>query len=346
MAVDILSGIQRIGILKQTNWATPQAASANFQKMPYNRGVTKSNPDIQIDDFQWTSKNGIHHEYERSYTDAVSGLPSINFSGDGLLPILAPHFYASCHAVTEAATTPFKKVFTMGGLTGAIDFAGNSGILHTVATDSIVGSDGELLKNAILNEFTFSIDLNARGISKLPKISGVWVGNEMLTLQNLSGAWVALPTTGFFNGENAGDNTWSLETLTLGSDSINTALLRYFERSVKLNLAADRVGGVAVQYKIMPEITYKLRFAYNSTTYKAFSNYATGARVNFKIQNAVAPPEVKGGIDFTCPYGKLIANPCVYDVDYRAIELSFRAYSNAGATPDTVTLYDAVNWAY
>ena len=91
MATKYLSKTFSYGLLLQTNWATPQAAGANYKTIPYNAGVTIFEPDVRVEGFNTSSQNGIHKEIERVYIDGRSGLPKVNFSMPADLTTLAPH---------------------------------------------------------------------------------------------------------------------------------------------------------------------------------------------------------------------------------------------------------------
>ena len=78
----ILTKAQKVGILTQTAWATPQLASANYKTIQWiNAGIPIPDPNVQIDQFNVTSQNGIHAELERRFLDGASGLSTIPFSG-------------------------------------------------------------------------------------------------------------------------------------------------------------------------------------------------------------------------------------------------------------------------
>ena len=70
MSSKILSKTERFGLLYQADWATPQIAGAAYKLCQWiNAGTPNPNPDVQVDQFNVTSQNGIHYENERFFVD-------------------------------------------------------------------------------------------------------------------------------------------------------------------------------------------------------------------------------------------------------------------------------------
>lgn len=343
MAVKILSKQSRVGILKQAAWATPQAASANFRTLYYNAGSINPNPDVQIDQYNTTSQNGIHTEYERRFIDSLSGLPSISFSGVADKNTIAPHLVAALQAVTEGASSPYVKTISCGGLTSPIDFAGDGGFLHTVAFDiNASADDGVLLKNAIINNLNLSFDFNNRGIARLGQISGTWVGNEMNFEQTLSGTWVTTTLAPYNNTD-----TFSASTLTIDSVVYAAECLRKFELIINNNVTSNckTTGGKANQYDITPDYRATIVLDYNATTEKILKDYTSGARVQMVFKNDIND-DTDGALWITGSYGVLQSNPYIYNGDFIGIGLDIKFYSNAAATPLSVIVVDTLDWSY
>lgn len=343
MAVKLLSKQSRVGILKQANWATPQGASANFRTLYYNAGSVNPNPDVQKDEYNTMSANGIHSEDERTYNDNTSGLPTISFAGVADKYTLAAHLVAAMQGVAEDAGTPFSKALTCGGLTGPIDFSADAGFLHTIAFDiNASADDGQILENAILETFNFNIEFNSRGIARLPQISGTWKGNNLLVEQTLSGTWVDPGITPY--------NTTDLfAPVTFTVDSVNYAAqcIRRFEIAINNSVSSNckTTGGKANQYDTVPDIRSTLILDYNATTEKILGDYKTDALVILNFGNNVTPGTDRY-LNFDGTRGRLMKNPYMYSGDFVGIALDIKWKSYAGATPFSGTIVDTVDWSY
>lgn len=348
MAAEVLAKKQKIGLLQQSkvtnHWAAPADASANYLTLNYNSGVSIPDPDVQVDNFNWTSASTVMKEYTRRYVDSLSGLPKINFTSAATKAVLAPHLTAFFQNVSEGATTPFTKSFDIAS--SVLDFATNEGYLHTIAMYNYDGgesADGAILENALLDTFTFEIMPNNRGVARLANISGTWVGNEMNLEQNLTGTWVAMPTTGFYN---TSSDVFSLSTLTVGATNLASTPYRRFLFSGNNNVSSDvkTTGGKANNYKISPVVTVEVDLPYDSTTYKLLKHYQSGDNVEIAFQNGVGTAD--GHIRFYNEHAVLTGNPFVYEGDYQAIRLPIEFYAPATLNSPMCKMSDAIDWAY
>lgn len=360
----VLGKQSRVGILRQQRttgaatafaaiastdyqWTNPGVAASNYRSVYYNSGSVIPNPDVNVDQYNITSQNGIHTEYERRYVDATSGMPTLSFAGPVDKNTLAPHLIAALQAVSEGAGTPYEKTITCGGLAAPIDFraasASAAGYLHTLAVDvNASADDGLIFKNCILNNFTFSFDFNNRGIARLAQMAGTWISNDVDMEQTLSGTWVA-PTLEPLNTT----ETYSCSTLTIDSVAYATECIRRFDFAVNNNATSNcrTTGGAANQWDITPDYRSTIILDYNSATEKLLMDFQSGARVQM-----VFASDVSSGVDkhlsITGSYGILQSNPFVYNSEYIGIALETKFYSNGGLTPLTVLFDDTLDWGY
>lgn len=372
MSVDIFKGKQKIGILPQTVWGTPVVSSAAFKTLNYDAGVTIVNPDVKVEQLNYTSRAGVIDEYERVFVDGTTGSPTLNFSCVATRKTLALHLIAAMQGVTQGTTPSFQKVITMLASTGQIDFAAitssaSPGKLFTLAIMNESTTDGIILESAILNTLKITFDLNSVGIAKLVKISGSWTGRKVSYNNTLSGTWTGLPSNTFYNN---GD-TFALKNLKLGSTGYSTELVRTLEIDINNNLTVPvRTGGVPAQYHIMPTVEYVVNLGYNASTKSILDQYKNGDLAEIIFANHVVstgsadePPALaEGQLAFytdntardldpgladilTAPaYGILTDNPFKYDGDYLGIGLKIRALSKAGGTPITAVITDNLDW--
>lgn len=342
MAIATLGKKSRIGILKQSAWASPQAANANFITMNYDVG---SIPDPQpaIENINQTSQSGIYMETARVNTDYVAGLKSINFSGLIHQKLFAPHLVSAMQAVTEGATTPYDKAFVMQ-LAAPLDFAADAGYLHTVAFDiGASADDGVILENAITDILNIDFDFNAKGISRFGKMSGTWVGNEMNFEQTLNGSWVAIPTSAYY----ANTDVFSASTFTINGVDYSAQCIRSFGITINNKVSVPcQTAGKASQYRLSPEVTFRIGLeSYNLTTEKILQSYQRGDAVVLTFKNGVTA-DTDGELGFVIASGHLTSNPYNYDGDYVGLTLEAMATKTTGSPLLQVNLTDTVDWGY
>ncbi|MBK7380406.1 MAG: hypothetical protein IPJ03_17610 [Ignavibacteriales bacterium] len=342
MAIAILGKKSRIGILKQTGWASPQAANANFVTMNYDVGSIPD-PKPMIENINQTSQAGIYKETTRMNYDYVSDLKSINFSGLIHQKLFAPHLFAAMQAVTEGATTPYDKAFVMQ-LTAPLDFAADAGCLHTVAFDiGASADDGVILENAVLDTLSIDFDLNAKGMARYGKMTGTWVGNEMNFEQTLNGSWVAIPTIAYY----ANTDAFTASTFTINAVNYAAECIRSFGITINNNVSIPcQTAGKAAQYRMSPMVTFRIGLeSYNLTTEKILQSYQRGDAVVLTFKNGVTA-DTDGELGFVIAAGHLTDNPYVYDGEYVGLTLGAEATKTSGSPLLQVNMTDTVDWAY
>jgi len=352
MAVKILAKKEKLGILPQATWGTPVADAGAFRLCQWiDAGSPNPNPDVQIDQFNVTSQNGIHYESERFFVDATSGLPTIPFSGTCEKATMAMFLVGALQAVSEAVGTPFEKTITCGGLTAPIDFAAGGGELHTVALQQGGGDDSVILSDAIIGNLNIVWDLNARGITRLVNMNGTWVGRLLEYEQTVTdGNWVndTIVQTGFFNNTDTWTTNFSGALLTIGGVDYSAECIRRFELQINNNVTSNckTTGGKAAQYDLAPEYKVILSLDYNATTEKILKDFAEGVTATMNWSNDSADAGTDGKWSMTFPLFRLMSPPKVYRGDFVGVECEFRCYSLAAATPITMYYADAVDYGY
>ena len=351
MAADIHSKDSQVGVGIQAAWATPLTATGVYYLMPYDLTGVSIEPAVEVGLFAYYTAGGIMEENKRKYIEATSGLSKINFAGVAMLERLAPHLVGALQNVTEAAISAYDK--DMKPADTIIDFAADGGRLHTVAAytyDSGAGNrDGVILENAIIDNLTFTVDNNANGISRLARIAGSWIGNELNYDQALGGAgFTALPATPYYFPNSLAPTyaTWVLN-LVINGVTYSATAFRRFEFAINNNVYSDIkvAGGKANNYKMNPEIIYTIDLPYNTTTHRIFDGYIAGGNVAMDFGNGTG--DAGGTIKFDTENGVLIGNPQVYEGEYKAIRIQFKALRpSAGWNAQEVGLCDSVDWGY
>lgn len=354
---DQFSGKQRIGFIQQSkasnHWSAAASESANYKLVNYDKAVTISDPDIQIDQQNFINQRGLISEYERIYVDDQSGMPSLNFSGVATLSLLAPHLVAACQSVTEGATTPFTKTITSGFKAGALSWASNEGYLWTLVDERYDESGGDdldltLIDNALLDTFEFIIEPNNRGITRLARISGTWKGKSARisdgdgAVTALSGTLVDMPTTGFLN-----DGAKFTLNIT-GYGTLSDICFKRFAFRVENNLTSDcrGAGGTANNYKASPKYYVDIDLPYLPTYHDFGDLFKSGTEIAFDLETGSAGNS--GHLKFDCDSAIVLENPFGFDGEYMSRPLRLELLSKSGddQTPFEITLSDAVDWGF
>ena len=351
MSVKVLSKTERFGILKQTNWATPAAANALFKLCQWiNTGSINPNPDVQVDQFNVTSQNGIHYESERFFVDSTSGMATVPFSGTCEKATMAPFLVAAFQVVAEAVGTPFEKTITCGGLTSPIDFAGDAGYVFTIAIDQGGSADdGIIVENCIIDNLNLVWDLNSRGITKLVNMTGAFKGNEINYEQTLNGVWTNTTIAqSFFNNTDAWGVNFGGLLLTIGGVDYSAQCIRRFELQINNNVTSNckTTGGKSNQYDIAPEYKVLLHLDYNEVTEKIIKDYQEGVAATMNWSNDSADTGATGMWSIVFPVLRIMSPPGTYNGIYKAVNLEMRAYSETAATPLTMYYSDSVDYGY
>ncbi len=344
MATKYLAKTFNYGLLVQTNWATPIAASGAFKTIPYNAGSVIFDPNVGVGSFNTSGQSGVHKESERIHIDARSGLSRVSFSMPADITTLAPHLGQALLSVSQAGASAFTKTITCAGLTGTVDFNGDDTKLFTVAQKETAGAhnNGTILENAIIENLNLSWDFLANGTARLMQVSGNWVGNEMNVMQNTSGTWT---TTTFAPMGNT--DLFTASTFTVSGTNYGAENIRRFTFNVANNVTTNSAttAGKPNQYDIAPVYTSKILLDYNDTTDFAVSTLQSGGAVLFTLDSSIAGGS-DGNFTIACPSGVLQSNPHTYNGEFAGIELDVLWDSASAATPITITFTDSIDWGY
>lgn len=347
MAVEIASKNAVYAWLMQTNAATPGGASSTYEVIKFDSGSPQLDADVEYAQNDTTSTVGIMPTRDRSFSDYVSGMPKLNFTMPADLRNLAPLLYLALGTATEVTTTPFQKVITPYGETAVPDYsvASHAGVppLWTLAGyKSDVSSDGFILENCLLNTLSFSIDFNSRGIGKLAKISGQFIGNELnYNVDLLSATFTAITST-WLNGNS------DLFTLNItGIASLTGVCVKRYTLTINNNVTSDckTTGGKANNYKINPEITAEVVIPYNAGTYTMVQGAITdSAESTFTLSKGSTG--VTGYINIATK-GRIVGNPNPADSGgYQDMTLQMRCEKPSSGSQCTVTIADAIDRNY
>lgn len=342
---EILSKIESVGFLKQTNWATPQGASANFKIIQYlNAGTPNANPDVRVENINSTSQNGPGREYERIFVDKTSGLPTIPVAGIADKTTFAGLLAMAMQTAIENATTPYLKTFSHTNT--VIDWVADGGMVFTFALDQQASADdGVILENCVMQNLNLVWDLNQNGSARCLSYSGTVISNEINYEQTFSGTWTnATPSTaGFYNDT----DLWAFSTLSIGGVAYTAQCIKRVEIQISNNFFSDckTTGGKANQYKWRPEINLMIRMAHDSATEKIHKDYQDGERVQAVWANNIAS-STDGHLSFSLPYCVMQSPPKVYEGDYIGLDINAQVLSQGGNAHFTCTLADAIDWAF
>lgn len=338
---------QRIGLLRQTNWATPRSETAAYKTLNYDKGGSIIQPFTVNNQQNYAIGSGTYMETEdRLVNENGIGLSRLPFKSKMSKPLLADHLVAVFQKVTEGALTPYTKTF-MPVDNPQIDFSADSGFIYTLAGDTwnngADAGDGFLLKGALLDKLTLKVDNMGEGLAHFFDIEGEWVGNVCVLEKYLSGTWVAKPTDSFYNTK-----TMRFKAdLTVGAVSkISDICWQSFEMSIMNNIASECVTDKINNYFLKTVIDVTIRIKYTDATYGMFSAYQAGTNFALDFYNSDTTADADGEIAFTLPKGYLLENPKVVNGDYFGLELKARIIKPTAAWSTLVTFTDAIDGAY
>lgn len=330
----------------QSDAATPGGASSTYEVIKFDSGSPQLDADVEYAQNDTTSTVGIMPTRDRSFSDNVSGLPKLNFTMPADLRNLAPLLYLALGTATEVTTTPFQKVITPYGETAVPDYsiASHAGVppLWTLSGyKSDVNSDGFILENCLLNTLSLSIDFNARGVGKLVRLSGQFVGNELNYNVDLSGATFTAITSTWLNASS------DLFTLNIaGIASLTGVCVKRYTLTINNNVTSDckTTGGKANNYKINPEITAEVVIPYNAGTYGALSTATDGIEATFTLSKGSSGST---GYVNIATKGRIVGNPNPADSNgYQDMTLMMRCEKPSSGSQCTVTIADAIDRNY
>lgn len=333
----------KIGLLKQTNWATPWDATANFKTINANTGIT-FDPAVFISEFNSaTGSTGLMTQESRKYVDGISGMPSVTYSCPATLALLTDHLVAAFQYCSEDALTPFAK--RIKPVNAFVDFKSDGGYEWTLAFtpsgDAV--ADSIILENAVIDSLEFTIDRLANGVQQLANLNVTWKGNEMNFGQNISGTWVAAPTTGYLNSSTL---SFTLD-LTVNSTLHSDLCWRRFTMKMINNFDSDckTTGGKVNNYNMMkPELIFEIDVPYNSSTYVILPSYKAGdnAIVNFYNGTGAA----SGELNITSTKNTLTANPLQSENDKSVLKIQVKADQPTAGYGSVIQWTDVIDGGY
>jgi hypothetical protein len=247
--------------------------------------------------------------------------------------------YLVTQNVSEAATTPYTKTFTLTNTTTQPDFTANAGMFATIGIKDPIASNHRKFTSCILKTLTLTADL--RSSDPRLKASGEFISGfaNSATANFATGTW-AYATQAYFNMR-------ALTTKQIGGTDI---VLYGFTFTFNNNavIMGCNTTGYAESYAVgVPEweVTGELITKYDSVTDGLIANSIAGT--GSKIQIATGTAAADGHFDFTANIGHYTGNP---DKDYGApegqtITFPFKALYNVspGAAGVVVTVSDATD---
>lgn len=363
IAVKTQSKRERIGIAQRSkssnHWADAAniAATGAFKEIHW-LDVGQAVPDagITVDQFNVTSQNGTHIEYERRFVDPNSGLVRVPFSGTADKSTLSIFLAAAMQTVSEGASTPYSKTFSANGLSALPNWANNEGYLFDIfIMTNASANDGMLIRRCLIDTLNISVDFQQKVTARLFKISGSFVGNQILYKQTPTlGNWTNVTAAKtFFNDQ----DTWGMRYDTEGTtrqfevDAVEywDEYLKNFTLSINNKIQGDNwgVGGIAGQYTWSPEYTGNINLWHNATTEAIIDSVQSDDLVEFALSNDAAAANTDGKFTILGLKGGVMTQPVKgYDADYVTVNLNVRFYSLSGASPISILFTDTLDYGY
>ena len=180
MALVYASDDLRIGIAEQSTWGTAVADSGAFTELQVEPSIIEQKVNVREIPGSHATREDI---YANLFTDTKGAMPEFGFKGPVSKLSLAQILYGLFQQVTEGASSPFSKSFTVP--TTQADNSASAGKLHTVILRHQDASLSHKVSDAIVKKLVLSIkkgehlqmavDMVARGaVSKVSNPSGTW----------------------------------------------------------------------------------------------------------------------------------------------------------------------------
>jgi hypothetical protein len=338
-----------MGILPQSKatngWDAVAGAAGNYVTQFYERGGTVPEPGVNMSGYDdMNGSGGVMNQFDNVFVESVTGMKSLSFKGYPTKETLARHLISVFQKVTQAGSSPHAKQFTFAD--AVLDWANNAGYLHTVAFDTGVSGAGILLNNAILSEYSLTIDTTAKGTKRFCMHSGTWSGNAMLFDQTLSGTWTTPAKTLFNDSTNGFENGL---VFNAGSGALSLPFYK-FEFKYSAGLEADFVttGGAAGNYIWAPKAQFIISVPYRSDTDAILGAYPAGTTSKVILLGNGLAGNADKNLQFSNTYGHLATNPYKVDKDYVAlnIEINIETPTAGGAWGNIIQLTDTLDGGF
>lgn len=310
------------GLLEMADFDAAVSATSNHEKM--EGPIPSVEPGIFRDN---TVKfgDGRMRAVANDFASAKGGLRVISFSDLVVrLEDLGLLLYLVCQNVSEAATTPYEKTFTLANATTQPDFSANAGAFVQLGIYDTIASYHRAYTGCILRTLTLSADLTGDG---LLRASGEFISG-----------FAESTTTNFNTG------TWNYNTQTYynfhtsPTKSIGGADAVLYGFDLTINNNAVRVGstganGVCETYAIGIgesgyDISGNIKVKFDSNMQGMFA--ADRAGTTTAIQLACGTDGASGNFDFTC--SSCLVQNVTDDYDNamgRALDIPFIANTSA-----------------
>uniref|UniRef100_A0A6M3IKU1 Uncharacterized protein n=1 Tax=viral metagenome TaxID=1070528 RepID=A0A6M3IKU1_9ZZZZ len=215
---------------------------------------------------------------------------------------------------------------------------------------AIVRSDMVRFTECLIDNLTFSVSNRSNGIDRYAKVSGEWISRRIYKNQYPSSVTkTALPASPTILNDSADYFTLNM-VLTSSVGALTLSNLPWFNFTMQINNNVtpngQTTGGMALNYRIAPTITYTIDLPYNDDTFKALEHYIRGSNVAFDFGNGDG--NTSGTFKIDGEKGVLTDNPYEFDGDYHMIRFQFEALkpTSAGWNAQYVGFADAVDWGY
>lgn len=328
----------RVGISQEATFGTPIADNGAFEML---QSDIPTGIDYGLFEDHSVKNNGSRMAATNgTFVTESGGLRTIPVNNIVVrLETLGELLYGVCQNVSEGATTPYTKTFTLTNTTTQPNFAANAGYFVSLAIRDVIAGYHQKWTSSIIKTLVLSADLvggDGRLMANAEFISGFATGRTA----TLSGTW-AYDTQTYFNFNN------------LTSATLDSADLVLYGFSLSITNNATRVGngttGNCQTYALpMYEITGSITVKYDANCEAMLVNRITGSAVPLIIE--VGTSGASGHFKIDLGAILLTSGP---DKDYgraqgQALTLPFKAFYSSSDTNEMAvfTVSDAKDQAW
>jgi hypothetical protein len=280
---------QKFGFAEQTVYGTAEADSAAFMEVDCEPLVV--NRDVKLIEVQ-----GAHGYRDRHANNIIvtgkACLPSFTVTTPIKREDLAIYLAAFFQAVTEGATTPFSKTFTLHQTQP--DFLSSAGYFYTWIARDVAASKSVKVKDCILRALTLKI----AGGAEPAMLTAEWVGRGLAAVNaNPSGTWTPNANTNIYLREDI-----DRVTVNFGAGAISFHLVEAelsFSRDI-VGVGQDGSGQYRLVHTTNPIGNAKIKVVKDSDWETVRTNHAAGTAIDFNLGfGNVSPGTVAGDLDIT-----------------------------------------------
>jgi hypothetical protein len=289
---------KRYGFAEQSAWGTGVSQSGNYDELDCEHAEIR--PDVKT--IEQTVAHGTRTKRDGDIIyHKKRAMPTITLAMLAKQDELQHFLYAAMQSVSEGASTPYAKTFTLP--TTQPNFASSAGYFNTIVErDPSSGAVSKGMIDCVSRNLTITLN-----DGEALKVSQEWIGRGYpAQTQQLTGTWT----------RNSADYWWANDiarfTVNFGGGAVSLHLISFelviAHDIVPVGQASDGFGGAgSFKYPALVnrQLTWKVQVVKDSDFHTALTNWAGNTAVDIRLGwGNVTPGTTDGDLDFQI-HGKI-----------------------------------------